>query len=77
YKAITDAKPFPTYQEAVNYAQAQKNRRIIGANPFSSPVPLEALKDFKLVYGSPNTVTPPEVNPTSEVKIFQYTGPRK
>ena len=68
YKVITDAQSFPTYEEAEAYVTSQTsgNYRIVSPNPFSSPVPLEALSSYELVYQS-ETEQP--------VKIFKYLGP--
>jgi len=45
--------------------QTSGNYRIVGTNPFSSPVPLEELNSYEFVYQS-------EAQPT--VKIFKYLG---
>jgi len=52
----------PTYAEAV-----AKGGRIVGTQPFESPVPLEAVEGFKLVYESEQGI-----NGISEVKVFRY-----
>ena len=64
YKQIASSKSFSSYKEAEAYISGQKsgNYRIVSAGPFISPVPLEALEHYKLVYSSHN----------SEVKIFEY-----
>ena len=74
-KVITDAQPFDTYEAANDYllSKTSGNYRIVGPNPFVSPVPLAAVQDYKLVYVSSQT-TDTGVGPTSQVKIFQYTG---
>ena len=45
YKEITSAKSFPSYEEAEAYIASQKsgNYRIVGTDPFASPVPLASL----------------------------------
>lgn len=73
YKEITGLKTFSNYPEAEAFTAAQKtgNWRIVGKDPLASPVPLEALANYGLVFASPqkagvgNTTVP-------EVKIFQY-----
>jgi dolichyl-diphosphooligosaccharide--protein glycosyltransferase len=74
YREITGAKSFSTYGEAEAYITAQKsdNYRIVGSDPFVSPVPLEALEHYKLVYSSEGTVVQPDGKLVSEVKIFEY-----
>jgi len=71
YKEITDAQSFPTYEEAEAYISRQDagSYRIASANPFDSPVPLEELSSYELIYPDPGaTIT------TTTVKIFQYLG---
>lgn len=74
-KIITDAQPFETYAEADAFLQTNNssNSRIVGPNPFVSPVPLEGIQNYKLVYGSPQ-LTNTGIGVTSQVKVFQYTG---
>ena len=70
YKEITNGWSFPTYEEAEAYVAAQTsgNYRIVGADPFISPMPLEELNSYELVY-------PPEATTTTgTVKIFEYLG---
>jgi hypothetical protein len=78
YKQIVGVENFATFKEAQDYVASQKlpRYRIVGNNPFVSPVPLEAVEQFKLVHsegsvtlGAPNTGTP-------EIKIFEYKGAR-
>jgi len=71
YKIITSVESFPTYEDAQAYVASQTsgNYRIGGASPFSSPIPLEELNSYELVY-------PPEATTnTTTVKIFKYLGP--
>ncbi|MCX6009111.1 MAG: oligosaccharyl transferase, archaeosortase A system-associated [Chloroflexi bacterium] len=75
YKEITSVKSFPSYDEAEAYVASQKsgNYRIVGADPFASPVPLQALEHYKLVYSSKGSKMMPSGGLISEVKIFEYT----
>jgi len=70
YKEITGGWTFPTYEDAQAYvaAQASGNYRIVGDDPFSSPVPLEELNSYELVYQSREGIT------STTVKIFEYLG---
>jgi dolichyl-diphosphooligosaccharide--protein glycosyltransferase len=74
YKEITSAKSFSSYEEAEAYISSQKsnNYRIVSNNAFISPVPLEALEHYRLIYSSDSTVTQPDGGSTPEVKIFEY-----
>jgi oligosaccharyl transferase (archaeosortase A-associated) len=67
YKLITDYWSFTTYEEAEAYVASQSsgNYRIISINPFISPIPLEELNSYELVYQS-ETEQP--------VQIFKYLG---
>jgi len=76
YKEITSSQPFPNYEEAEAYISSQEssNYKIVGTHPFISPVPLEALEHYKLVYSSDSSIMEPGVGPISEVKIFEYVA---
>jgi len=68
YKEITNGWSFPTYEEAEAYVgnQTSGNYRIVGTDPFSSPVPLEGLDSYERVYPDPEATT------TGSIKIFKY-----
>jgi len=70
YKLITNGWSFPTYEEAEAYVgnQTAGNYRIVGTSPFVSPVPLEELSSYELVYSSGATTS------ATTVKIFEYLG---
>lgn len=74
FNMVTDAKQFGSYGEADVFLSSQQsgNWRIVGNNPFVSPIPLEELKDYKLVYGSSEKKPINNVGEISEVKIFEY-----
>ena len=76
YKEITSAQSFPTYEEAEAYVLSQESDsyRIVGDNPFVSPVPLEALEHYRLIYSSESSIMEPGIGMISEVKIFEYIG---
>jgi len=73
-KVIDNKQFFPTYEEAKSYIAEQESEqfRIVGESPFISAVPLEELENFKLVYGSPDSLIRPSGDNTSLVKIFEY-----
>ncbi|MCK4722869.1 MAG: hypothetical protein KAT75_06175, partial [Dehalococcoidia bacterium] len=69
FKLITGKEEFDSYQEAESYISSQEagNYRIVGIDPFISPVPLAALEHYQLVHSSDiGTGFVPEV------KIFKY-----
>lgn len=74
YKEITSAKSFPSYEEAEAYVSSQEsgNYRIVNSDPFASPVPLQALEHYKLIYSSKGSKTMPSGGLISEIKIFEY-----
>jgi hypothetical protein len=65
YKEITSSRSFSTYEEARDFvaSQAAENYRIVGLDPFNSPVPLEKMEHYELVYESSSPYP---------VKIFEY-----
>ena len=67
HKEITDWKSFASYEEAMSYINDQEsgNHVIVGTSTRTSPVPLEALKAYKLVYISDGSIG-------QQVKIFKY-----
>ncbi len=73
-KLITDVQSFPSYEEATDYVSSQEsgNYRIVGDNPFISPVPLEELKHYKLIHGSEVMIELLEGGYLPAVKIFEY-----
>jgi len=76
YMEITNTWSFPTYEEAEAYVSSQEsgNYRVVGSSPFVTPVPLEELNHYELIYQSEAQKTlAGEKLP--RVKIFQYLGP--
>ncbi len=76
HRLITDIEEFSSYQEALDYVESQEsaNHRIVGINPFTSPIPLEAVQNYSLVYSSESGVSHPDAGMIPEVKIFEYIG---
>jgi dolichyl-diphosphooligosaccharide--protein glycosyltransferase len=74
YKVITDAQQFNTYEEAEAYLLSLEtaNSKIVSTDPMLSPVPLEALEHYRLVYSSNSTITLMNTTEVPEVKIFEY-----
>jgi oligosaccharyl transferase (archaeosortase A-associated) len=76
YKIITgEPKYFSSYEEAETYVSSQTsgNYAIGSLDPFSSPVPLEELNNYELIYQSDATTTVAGLTLPS-VKIFEYLG---
>jgi len=74
YKQISNFEEFSSYQEALDYIERQEsgNHEIVGINPFISPIPLEAVQNFKLIYSSESGVSYQNIGIIPEVKIFEY-----
>ena len=76
YKVITSAEEFGSYEEAEAYLLSQESAdyRIIGVNPFISPVPLEALEHYQLIHSSDSSIEIQNVGAIPAVKIFEYSA---
>jgi len=74
YKEITGRQSFPSYEEAEAYIAGQEsdNYKIVGIDPFISPVPLDKLEHYKLIYSSDSLIMQPNIGMISIVKIFEY-----
>jgi len=70
YREIVSSSFFPSYKEAEIYISKQEsgNYRIVGTDQFISPVPLEKMMHYKLVYASPQ-----KWHGKAAVKIFEYS----
>ena len=81
YKVLTDVAnnqtPFATYEEATTFIKDHPGYVIVGTNPFVSPIPLEALKEYELIHSSPSIVIQNGNTSLSYVEIFEYTGYKK
>lgn len=74
-KLITGVEYFGSYQEAEAYRIAKESDkyRIVGLDPFVSPVPLEAVQGYKLVFSSLlSSQAPNSVVSVPQVKIFEF-----
>ena len=74
YRQINNFQDFPSYQEALDYINSQEsgNHKIVGVNPFTTPIPLEEMRDFRLVYSSESGISIEGQGVIPEVKIFEY-----
>jgi len=76
YRQINDVQEFSSHQEALDYVESEgsANHSIVGINPFISPIPLEAVQSYKLVYSSESGASDTGTDMIPEVKIFECTG---
>lgn len=75
-KEILSEQTFGTYEEAKTFLSKQTgtNWRIVGTNPFISPVPLKALEHYKPIYHSDSWSAKFEDNVIAYVvEIYSYT----
>ncbi len=73
-RVITSAESFSSYEAAVAYVSSQKSDKykIVSPSPFVSPVPLEALEHYKLIYSSEQLIMERTLGMVPEIKIFEY-----
>ena len=73
-KVVTDIQVLPSYEEATAFISKQKegDYQIVGVTPFTSPVPLTALKQYNLIHGSDSIELKNFGISVPEVKIFEY-----
>jgi oligosaccharyl transferase (archaeosortase A-associated) len=76
YRQITNVEEFSSYQAALDYVESQEsgNHNIVGVSQFTSPVALEAVPDFRLIFSSSSGISNKDVGLIPEVKIFEYLG---
>jgi asparagine N-glycosylation enzyme membrane subunit Stt3 len=74
YKKITNSISFYSYEAAEAYVSRQEpsNHKIVGTNPFISPVSLDVLEQYRLVHNSNSSIIQPDVGAIPNVKIFEY-----
>jgi len=65
---------FKDYKSALGYMEKNKNSIIIGIDPYESPIPLNSIRDFRLVYKSDTTIGKNDLGDIKKVKIFKYQG---
>ena len=69
YREVTNSWKFSSYEEAEKYIteQGQGNYVFGNSDPFITPVPLEKMENYELVYESEQ-----KQNDKPRVKIFEY-----
>ena len=74
YKEIATQQRFTTYEEAKSHLEEQDDSSyiIVSNNPLKSPVPLEKLEHYKLVFKSSTTSLQQGAQSISSVEIFEY-----
>jgi oligosaccharyl transferase (archaeosortase A-associated) len=77
HKVISDVanngKPFITYQDAQAFLETHPDYIIVGLNPLVSPVPLEKLEHYQLVYHSDSPAARQGDKIIYQVEIFEYS----
>jgi len=68
-KVISDVESFTDYDDAKAFVDANPSYKIVGTDRFTSPVPLEELEDYELVYPTPLTREEGRIYP---VEVFEY-----
>jgi hypothetical protein len=63
---------FGTYQAAEAFLQEHTTYQIVGVDPFSSPVSLDKIENYRLIYNSPTVVKQFDDRSISEVEIYEY-----
>jgi len=71
-KQVADYQEFDTYAEAKEFVEENTAFRIVGTSLAVSPVPLEKLEHYNVVYESPTTSFKRGDDTISEVMIFEY-----
>ena len=76
YREIKNIQDFDSTQEALDYIESEESLKhsIVGINPFVSPVKLEAIDNYRLVYASEYVIDNQELGTIPEVKIYEYLG---
>jgi oligosaccharyl transferase (archaeosortase A-associated) len=72
YNLISFSKQFSTYEEAETYCQKNPGCQIIGSDAFTSPVPLEKLGHYRMVYRSSTVVMKTGDRQISNIEIFEF-----
>jgi len=72
-KVAADEELFDTYREARAFVDDNPDYRLVGTKPLVSPVPLEGLDNYKLVYESPTIMSKRGDESFSEVAVFEFT----
>ncbi len=74
YKLITGSQSFPTDEKAIAHISRQTsgNHKIVSDNPFVSPISMERLKHYRLIYDSKTSVGQMDVRTDTAIKIFEY-----
>jgi oligosaccharyl transferase (archaeosortase A-associated) len=75
---IIAADEYESYEAAQQYIaeNPDKNLYLGGSSPFISPIQLDAVEDYEMVFGSTQTLAATESQTSSTVKVFKYIGPK-
>lgn len=69
-----EIRKFNSYKSALDYIKKHNNTIIVGVDPFESPIPLEKLDNYQLVYKSNTIFAENSFGDVKKVKIFRYSG---
>jgi len=74
YNVITELKSFDNYEEATAYVSSQEtdNCKLVGTDPFASPVPLEEMEHYELIYSADVFAIEAGGRVVPRIKIFEY-----
>jgi dolichyl-diphosphooligosaccharide--protein glycosyltransferase len=74
YRVATKSQGYSSYKAAQDFVSSQKsgNYDIVGVNPFVSPIPLDAVPNYKLVYSSQYSKSSSQNSTIPEIKVFEY-----
>jgi len=65
-------RKFNSYKSASDYVKKHDGTAIVGINPYESPIPLEKVDNYQLVYESNGTIAKNSFGDVKKVKIFGY-----
>jgi len=76
YRLITDAEEFSSYAAALQYIgdNPDKKLHLAGSNPFVNPIPIEAVPDYEMVFGSSSEIDTSANFTMPSVKVFHFVG---
>ena len=67
-----EIRKFNSYKYALDYIKKHNNSIIVGIDPYESPIPLEKIDNYQLVYESNASIAKNSLGELKQVKIFSY-----
>jgi oligosaccharyl transferase (archaeosortase A-associated) len=73
YKILSKYQQYTSYKGAQDFISSQTSGKydIAGGNPFVSPIPLDAVTNYKLVYSSKSSQSASQNTTIPDVKVFE------